>query len=874
MTKRKFFQLILFSLFCALGITFCTSNREGKHLIENKQQRARIEKDFNERAERLQYWTESFQAEIDSLPLVEREAMMFLLAYSPLSDLPMLRPEIYKGEVRAALRARREMTWGKRIPEREFLHFVLPNRVNNEPLECWREEFYEELKERIAGLSLREAALEVNHWCHEWVTYAPSDSRTRTPLQTKRNALGRCGEESVFTVAALRAVGIPARQVYTPRWAHTDDNHAWVEVWIDGKWHFMGACEPAANLDMAWFNSSVVRAMLVHTKVFGYYEGEEDIIQRTPTFTEINCIDNYVPTRRLNVAVYDMEGKSIPDASVHYSIYNYAEFYPVASLKSNAQGESALTVGRGDMIVWAAKGEKLGYAISKGDATETLKITLQSFEELPEEVSFKIVPPTGDPLPMTASESAIQENEKRLIQEDEIRKAYEKTFDAAINLDKKADEWELPKSELARIFRAARANTTNLIQFLDKAKNKRAALDFLNILNDKDLSDIANLNYPIPDSSTPFERMYRYNPRISNEPLGAGHWSLTPKVGEQQKTPQEIFAMLSSKTCLDDQNLNGTIMQPSEVLSSKYTDMRSLKVAYIALMRREGYAARINEETGHAEYSLDQGKSWIRTDFEAPQKGQPSRGMITVIATGTQKTKYYSHFTVARMSDTNPFPQTLYYNNETPISADELFQQPQQVETGNYVIVTGNRMASGAVAVQMKFFTVSPNQKRTEQLELPEDAKEIAVIGSIDAEKLYTALPSKKQQSILSTTGRGYFILAILKNGTEPTTHALKDLEQVSAHLNQWGRPFLFLFPNESDWNKFSTKDFPNLPQNQFWGIDTNGAIQKMIGEAVNTTNDELPIVIVADSFGRVVFVRKGYTIGLGEQILSILPQL
>ena len=34
------------------------------------------------------------------------------------------------------------------------------------------------------------------------------------------------------------------RQGYTPRWAHTDDNHAWVEAWVNGKWYFLGACEP------------------------------------------------------------------------------------------------------------------------------------------------------------------------------------------------------------------------------------------------------------------------------------------------------------------------------------------------------------------------------------------------------------------------------------------------------------------------------------------------------------------------------------------------------------------------------------------------------------------------------------------------------
>ena len=68
---------------------------------------------------------------------------------------------------------------------------------------------------------MREAALEINHWCHEKVSYQPSDMRTSAPMSTILSARGRCGEESTFTVAALRTAGIPARQVYTPRWAHS-----------------------------------------------------------------------------------------------------------------------------------------------------------------------------------------------------------------------------------------------------------------------------------------------------------------------------------------------------------------------------------------------------------------------------------------------------------------------------------------------------------------------------------------------------------------------------------------------------------------------------------------------------------------------------
>ena len=72
---------------------------------------------------------------------------------------------------------------------------------------------------------------------------------------------------------SLIHICIPARQVYTPRWAHTDDNHAWVEAWADGHWYFFGACEPEPVLNLGWFNSPASRGMLMHTKVFGRYNG-------------------------------------------------------------------------------------------------------------------------------------------------------------------------------------------------------------------------------------------------------------------------------------------------------------------------------------------------------------------------------------------------------------------------------------------------------------------------------------------------------------------------------------------------------------------------------------------------------------------------
>ena len=53
------------------------------------------------------------------------------------------------------------MTWGKNVPDLLFRHFVLPLRVNNEPLDSSRTVFYRELKNRVKGKSMSAAIIEV-----------------------------------------------------------------------------------------------------------------------------------------------------------------------------------------------------------------------------------------------------------------------------------------------------------------------------------------------------------------------------------------------------------------------------------------------------------------------------------------------------------------------------------------------------------------------------------------------------------------------------------------------------------------------------------------------------------------------------------------
>ena len=123
------------------------------------------------------------------------EYVNFLYENLSLPDRTDYSRSYYTEQARLALEARSQMSWGNSVPEREFLHFVLPPRVGNEDLDTCRGVFFRELRPRLEGMTMQEAILEVNHWCHEHVTYRPTSARTLSPLATLRTAYGRCGEE-------------------------------------------------------------------------------------------------------------------------------------------------------------------------------------------------------------------------------------------------------------------------------------------------------------------------------------------------------------------------------------------------------------------------------------------------------------------------------------------------------------------------------------------------------------------------------------------------------------------------------------------------------------------------------------------------------
>lgn len=865
---------LLLSLFIALT-AFNAAQAGYYHFISDDKYRAQVHKDFTEK---MQLVGKNFFSATQSVPSVaEQEALEFLYAYMPVADVTDYTTAFYLDNVKAAFKAREEMPWGRTVPELLFRHFVMPIRVNNENLDNARIVLYDELKKRVEGLSMTEAILELNHWCHEHVTYQPSNARTLSPLACMKTAIGRCGEESTFTVAVLRTLGIPARQVYTPRWAHTDDNHAWVEAWADGQWHFLGACEPEPVLNLGWFNLPASRAMLMHTKAFGNYRGPEEVMLRTNNYTEINLIGNYAPTARIDFMVVDAAGKAVDKAKVEFKIYNYAEYYTAVNKFTDNRGRTFLTAGVGDMMVWASKNGAYGFAKASfgKDKSITIRLTRSARTDAKNMVgaldSTNIVPPVESAkLPEVSPEQA-EANKLRLVKEDSIRHAYEATF-------------YKPKKDgkVGTFLKKARGNWQTIYQFINSHTDRMdRALDLLATLPDKDLQDIS-LDILEDHFNAQSDQL---SPRVEDEMI----------IAPFKQSFQEAFnkgladSMRVDPTVLVDWTKHNIKLNPDTkalriaqtpmgVWRSRLTDTRSRDIFFVSMARSLGIESRKDAVTGKVQYKRD--SVWVDVDFDNAQQQVTPTGRLKLTYTAVpllpSDPKYYSHFTLSKIVDGQArllnFEEGDGNDNEGTTWANT-FKNGCDLDAGTYLLVTGTRLANGGVLATHRFFNIAAGKTTEVALKMRRPSGQLNVLGNFDSESRF--LKDGQEVSILSQTGRGYFTLALLGIGEEPTNHALRDLAKARATLDEWGRPFVLLFPNDADLQRFKNENFGTLPANIILGVDAEGKIRQQVAQAMKLANpSQMPVFIVADTFNRVVFCSQGYTIGMGEQLEKVAKML
>ena len=853
-------RLFLMAVTAMLLLASC---QRWQHFITDRAYRSEVHADFEARMAEFPM----LEVQLDTLCRAEREAMEFLYAYMPLSDLADYTPQFFLQQVHYAFKARAEMPWGKDVPEDVFRHFVLVYRVNNENLDTARMVMFRELKERVQGMTIEEAALEVNHWCHEHVAYRASDSRTSAPLATMRTSLGRCGEESTFAVTALRAVGIPARQCYTPRWAHCDDNHAWVEVWVagesgesgesgisgnSGQWKFLGACEPDPQLDMGWFSVPSTRCMMVHSKAFGRYKGDEEVVKRTSLYSELNLLSHYAPTRRVTVTVQDKEGKPLEGAQVKFKLYNYAEYYTLSAQTTDAEGKASLTTGLGDLIIWATDGER--YAFEKLDVRQDSTLTLTIPSTLNPQLStlnFEMVPPVAGEPKVVATEEETAANARRLAYEDSVRNAYTATFPTKENYTKLLpytddNAWD--------IIRRSEGNYAEIAEFIWEDFD----YDYLCTFSDKDLRDITAdvlaANYDLfTDKNVSYE-VYKKGimpARISNEMVRPYRKELACFKG---MTAEEIRQWTLDSIAVDDSsNYYNCPVSPVGVYKLRRADSHSRDIFFVAACRAAGVPAYLDNATN--ELFVYSTAGWNRIAFGELSSAAAFRSPATLTLTyrGKEPAKpvYWPHFTLAKLEHGDL--RTFDFEDDPRMAT---FPATISLEPGTYCLSTGNRYPDGAVRSRLEFFEVKAGEKV---------AKEIVILPLLARTDELAVLDKNLELfdgiELWDYAGDAGMLYVNLGEYSEPSKHLIVELRQLQKEMKQWGGMTFMVGP--------ATIGMPS------WGLANTdfayrkGLLEQRIVEAAKIDNVEYPLVALIDKDGRILYHSTGYKIGVVEQVLK-----
>ncbi|MBQ7018388.1 MAG: transglutaminase domain-containing protein [Bacteroidales bacterium] len=849
----------------------------------------------------------------------EIESLKFLYAYMPVNDMAENSFEYFVNIVRYAHKTK-DMPWGESVSDDLFRHFVLPPRVNNETLDNAREIFYNELYPRVKDLSMYDAVIEINHWCREKIVYTPTDGRTTPPAQTALRAYGRCGEESTVAVAALRSMGIPARQVYVPRWAHTNSNHAWVEVWVDGTWYYLGACEPEPLLDRGWFTASASRAMLVNTYAYGPVVPSEDtqikgeIISQSDLFTEISSTATYAPVKKAVVKVVDTGSKPVEGAAVSFNIINGNSLSPMVERITDEKGIAYLTTGLGTFIIEVYFKDANGNEFYKAEElrvpdTDELVVVLDGDQRKGNGkdkfaiADYRVTPPAETRFPKALSEEMQKEHDAKCAEDDSIRLAHTATF--KFNSEEKASAFSKSmvdkgmsskfEKDLTNLMMQTLSGGENVENFLLSVdgSNLNLAVQLLKVIRVKDIQEITTAGFQdylngvlklgsVYDADNPMFVQTVLNPRFSNELPVAFKEKLWNELvacgmsepGANVQTLDAINKALDKVVIVDDSRFNprNFYMTPASIAEFGMADSRNYAVYARALFNTAGIPARMNNQTQEIQY-LSGGK-WeifpLKISKPLPAS-QSEANAVLRISDPEGKAAGRRYLLQKWQGDSYGFAGGFGMGRGTQRQGDSDVSV-MNVEPGYYRILTSIRAADGSMLARTMTFTVEPNTTTDITVEwYPVEKDELVVIGSMDAEWRYSdkdSNPSDEVTSILNTVGRNFFVLAFIEPTKEPSQHFIRELTSKDDDI---AIPILIMF-NDKEKTDFFFKQNYGLNDKINYGFDSQNVVLKGLERSLATTDLQarLPVVVVADSFGNIYYQSVGYNIGVPETISKL----
>lgn len=792
-------------------------------------------------------------------------ALKYLYMTMPCSDMGNYSFEIFLDYAKNSVRIWHELEGVKLLPEDIYLNYVLYHRVNEEEIAPCRTLFAEEISKfmeengnetLLSGFNRKKTAIEVNYWCAQEATYHCTDDRTLSALTVYRRGNGRCGEESVFTVNAMRSIGIPSRQVYAPKWSHCDDNHAWVEIWNDGEWYFLGACEPLPILNKGWFTNASSRAMMVHSRWFDQAESGEEKIGTDGMVTMLNELSRYAAVTEFSVKVEDEEGRPVSGAEVSFQVLNYAEFSPVAEGVTGEDGTCSFTTGLGSLAVQISRDGQCECVFADTREQKQIRVIFgKNAGQKDVWEAVDMIAPVDTPVntDMPTAEQTAEGN---------IR--LEK---AAARRTAKTEAWVNPECEKFLQGCFTEENTEDEEEGLLRE-------ELLNVLTEKDRTDCRaevleeHLRFAMPYEEELEHSVfvnYVLNPRIDDEVLMKYREVIENTFSEEEKlcfreNPASIWTEVDKRiNSIPERERASVITTPAGCLKTEVGSILSKKILFVAIARTLGIPARLNPEDRSMEYRKD--GRFIPVLPEAEKNCH----IVLKAGDGTQW-KYFQNWSMAKLEN----------GTYTSLRLGGLLWKGDlleaHLEAGTYRITTSNRLPNGNMFAYVYYFSVDAGDKKEISMILRQADLE-DMLENIELPEFQLRKDEDGNEVVQASelTAEGKHILMFLEESREPTEHILNEMMEQPEEFRKICSRILFVVQSQTALKDPTiSKALSMFPEIQVY-YDCFADHIELLGRRMYVDHEKLPLIIVTSEKLNGIYATSGYNVGTGEMLLRLM---
>ncbi|WP_236092959.1 transglutaminase domain-containing protein [Bacteroides thetaiotaomicron] len=245
-------------------------------------------------------------------------------------DIKVIKADSLIWSLERSFALREESKFLKDYSFDQFLEYILPYRIADEPLEFY---WKQDCRKRYAidnDTDIITAAKSINEQVKLELSPDNYGDLPKSYSSLTNNGYGKCNDRSTLLVMALRANGIPAAYEFVPYWGSSNNGHSFVSVILpDGKIY------PLQNTNKITNDSYISRKTPKIYRRMYKLQLQEKAIADLPELFKYNDIIDVTELHRIGSRNVQISGDLTDKTRAYYlSVFSPASWIPVAASSS------------------------------------------------------------------------------------------------------------------------------------------------------------------------------------------------------------------------------------------------------------------------------------------------------------------------------------------------------------------------------------------------------------------------------------------------------------------------------------------------------------------------------------------------------------